>query len=241
MKPIMAAVKHKLAYQFLWIGCYIGIYAFFISLTYWILLATGLMSSSSGSLGCRLWGLAFLQFAVALRFKEDFELFLNIHLTRTRIWAVLASANLIAAFAGTVCIALEKTAIAALNSALGMQSVELLSKTAPYQTGNMGVFFLFFFSALVFLSAAGMLVGSLFYRFGPKSVWFFWLAVSLIPVAAFTWNTAGPAGGSPVAVFSQAWGYLMHFNVPAATASFAGLSIVTGALAFMHIRSLELA
>ena len=155
-------------------------------LLYYVLIKTSVINNSTGSLSYRLWGSVIFQFAISMRFKEDFDFLLTLSNTRNQIFQSFMGIALIFSAFYSALIVLEKVIIDHLNNLLGFHTVkDIFHYLAPYATDNIFIQFVYFFMLCLCCSAFGLLMGSLFYRFGKKFMVAFWLIFSTIPTIAF--------------------------------------------------------
>ena len=186
MNKIVLNIRYKMRYQLSWIAWYLVIYVIIMFLLYIGLIKTSLINISSGSLVYRLWGSVIVQFAWTMRFKEDFDFLLTLSNTRNDIFLSLLGVafGFSAFFSGLIV--LERLIVDHLNNVFGYHNItDPFHFFAPYSTDNLYLQFVFFLVLCVCLSIFGLLMGSLFYRFGKKFTLAFWLMFSAIPVVFF--------------------------------------------------------
>ena len=86
MKKTLMSIQYKTKIHISWAAWYIIIYVTLMPLLYYVLIKTSVINNSTGSLSYRIWGLVIFQFAVMMRFKEDFDFFLTLSNTRKEIF-----------------------------------------------------------------------------------------------------------------------------------------------------------
>ena len=86
MEKVLANIRYRMRYQFSWVGWYMIIYIAVMIMIFYPLIKYSLINAKEGSLAYRLWGLVVFQFAVTLKFKEDFNFFLTLSSTRREIF-----------------------------------------------------------------------------------------------------------------------------------------------------------
>ena len=186
MNKIVLNIRYKMRYQFAWAAWYLVTYLIIIFLLYIGLIKTSLINTSEGSLVYRIWGSIIFQFAVTMKFNEDFDFFLTLSNTRNEIFQSLLGVafGFSAFFSGLIV--LERLIIDHLNNIFGYHNItDPFHFFSPYGTDNLYLQFVFFLVLCVCCSAFGLLMGSLFYRFGKKFTLAFWLMFSSIPMVFF--------------------------------------------------------
>ena len=73
MNKIETNIKYKMSYQFAWVAWSLTIYLIMMFLVFYFLIKFSLINLGEGSLVYRLWVLIIFQFAISMRFKEDFD------------------------------------------------------------------------------------------------------------------------------------------------------------------------
>jgi hypothetical protein len=224
-------------YQSAWVAWYLVIYLLIMLPLYYILIKTSLISSSEGSLVYRLWGAVIVQFAFTVRFKEDFDLFLTYSNTRNEIFQSLMGVVLGFSVFYSGLIVLERLIVDSLNNVFGFHNiVDPFHFFSPYGSDNNFMLFIFFFVLIASFSIFGLLLGSLFYRFGRVFTVAFWLVFSLIPVVLFPlilWSPYPQSG-----LIADTGEFLKNFDVLAGSGILFILAIVFSAAAYLNIRSL---
>ena len=186
MNKILTNIKYYIKVHMIWAAWYLIIAVSVLCLLYYVLIKTSVINYSTGSLSYRLWGAIIFQFAISMRFKEDFDFLLTLSNTRQQIFqSLMGVALLFSAFYSGI-IVLERVIIDHLNNSLGLLLVkDFFHYLSPYATENLFLQFVFFFMLCLSFSVFGLLMGSLFYRFGKKFMLAFWLIFSAIPTVVF--------------------------------------------------------
>ena len=240
MKKILLNIRYKMRYQFTWVAWYLVIYVITMSLVYYGLIKTSLINNSTGSLFYRLWGSVIFQFAISMRFKEDFDFLLTLSNTRNDIFQSLLGVafGFSAFFSGLIV--LERMIVDHLNNVFEYHNItDPFHFFAPYGTDNLYIQFVFFLVLSVCCSIFGLLMGSLFYRFGKKFTLAFWLMFSAIPMVFFPLLLWSLHQRSHLSISITAMGeFLRNFDVLAISGILFILSIVFGATAWVNIRRL---
>ncbi|MFC1724899.1 hypothetical protein ACFL4T_04670 [candidate division KSB1 bacterium] len=240
MKKIASNIKYKMKYQSVWAAWYLGIYLFIMMTLYLALIKTSLISSSEGSFVFRLWGAAVVQFAFTLRFREDFDFFLTYSNTRVEIFqSLLGTAIGFSGFYSGI-IVLEKLTVDSLNNVFGFHNInDPFHFFSPYAADNIYLLFIFFFVLIASCSIFGLLLGSLFYRFGRAFTVAFWLLVSLIPVVLLPLILWYPYPQSDKSgLIANIGEFLKNFDVLTGSGFLFILAVIFGAAAYLNIRSL---
>ena len=240
MNKIFSNFNYKLKYQAPWVLIYLGIFAFVIFIAYFILIQTGVINPLTGSLGYRLFGMVLLQFALSLRFKEDFDFFLTLSSTRKQIFFTLALNSIVYSAVAAIFIVLERLLIDSLNTGLGLVLVkDVFYQFSPYQSRSVFLQFFYFFTLSFCFSAFGTLAGSLFYRFGKKFTITFWLVFASLPSLVLPFALLFfYKGGSLSKAASNLGGFLSSFNVGWASVLSLVFCAVFAAAAYLNIRRL---
>lgn len=240
MRKILFNIKFKMKYQFTWAVWYLFIYGVVMLLLYYALMKTNLISATEGSLVYRIWGLVIFQFAVTMRFKEDFDFFLTLSNTREQFFHSLLGTSVGFSVIFSAIIVLEKVVVDSLNIKFGFQNIsDPLHFFAPYATNNLFVRFVFFLVLSVCCSVCALLLGSLFYRFGRKFTLAFWLFFSSIPIIFLPIVLWSINQRGNLSAFIAATGrFFTSFDVMAASGYLLMLAIVFGFAAFLNIRRL---
>ena len=241
MKPLFTNIIYKLKYQLPWYFWYMGIYLLSISLLYGILIKTGIINACTGSLSYRLWGSGFFLFAISLRFKEDFDLFLTLGNSRKIILLSFTGAAVVEAAVIALMITIEKVIMDVLNRQMLLYVKDFFHTLAPYRAPRLLYTFLFFMSLSIFISMFAILISSLSYRFGNKFTWGFWLSLTLLPVIVVPAAIGFPGDLEAMGIFLRNIGeFLKSFNILRASGWLILLSAAAGTGAFLNIRFLEM-
>jgi len=240
MHKIVMNIRYKLRYQFGWAVWYLVSYVIIMLPLYYILIKTSAINPNEGSLVYRIWGSVIFQFAVTMRFKEDFDFFLTLSNTRNEIFQSLLGVALGFSIFFSCLIVLERLIIDYLNNILGLHNiVDPFHFFSPYRVNNYFIQFVFFLVLCVCLSILGLLLGSLFYRFGKKFILAFWLIFSSIPMIFFplllwTYYRSGQLSG----FITDMGEFLRNFDVLAGSGYLFIPTIVFSAAAYLNIRRL---
>ena len=236
MNKIETNIKYKMSYQFAWVAWSLTIYLIMMFLVFYFLIKFSLINLGEGSLVYRLWVLIIFQFAISMRFKEDFDLFLILSNTRNDIfYSLLGVAFGFSAFFSGL-IVLERLFVDYLNNIFGYHNiVDPFHFFAPYGSVNIYLQFVFFLVFSFCCSVFGLLIGSLSYRFGKKFTLAFWLIFSAIPVMFFPWLF----WHGQVSIFiTDAGGFLQNFDVLVGSGYLFILTIVFSIATYLNIRRL---
>ena len=186
MKNIALNMKYKMRYQSSWVLWALAIIVGVLFLIFYPLIKLDVITENEGSLVYRLWVLLIVQFAITMKYKEDFDFLLTFSNTRLNIF--LSQLGVIWIFNSliSVFIVLEKQIVDHLNNIFGFHKIiDPFHFLSPYGSDNIFMQFFFFLALGVCLSLFGLLMGSLFYRFGKKFMVSFWLIFSTIPTVVF--------------------------------------------------------
>ncbi len=240
MHKIQANIIFRLRYLLTWLSWNMAIYFILVIVTFYVLIQTGIIGVSNGSLVYRIWALVIFQFIISAKFQEDFDCFLTFSNTRQEIFYALGSVAIINSTLISVIIVLEKVMIDLFNGWFGFRDItDPLHAFAPYAVDNIFSLFFFSLSLSIALSFLGMLLGSLSYRFGKLFDYLVWLAVFLLSIVYLPlalWSLYQE--GELTAVFAS-WGeFLGGFNVLANSGYLLLIAIVLGALTFLNMRRL---
>ena len=240
MNRIIQNIRYKMRIQFTFAAWYLVIYVICMLLVSYLLIKTSVISTRDGGLLYRIWGSVIFQFAISMRFKEDFDFLLTLSNTRKDIYYSFLGVTIgfSAFFSGLIV--LERLIVDHLNNVLGYHNIsDLFHFVAPYATDNLFLQFVFFLMLCTCCCMFGLLMGSLFYRFGKRFTLAFWLVFSAIPVAFFPllmWflHQRGHLSRS-IAALGE---FLRNFDLLAGSGILLLLSIVFGAAAYLNIRKL---
>lgn len=230
-----------MGYQLPWAIWAIAIYTITIILVFYPLINYNIINHQEGSFVYRLWFLVIFQFAISMRFKEDFDFLLTLSSTRHNIFKSLVGVSIIFSAIFSSLIVLEQIIIDHLNKIFQFHNiVDPFHFLSPYSADNIFMQFVFFFMLSVFCSLFSLLIGSLFYRLGRKFVVAFWLLFSAIPVIFFPlllwiFYLQGKLNRSLIAID----GFLNNFNLLSGSGILLTLTIVLGMAAYMNISRLS--
>lgn len=240
MKKILFNIRYRINNQLTWIAWYLPIYILVMFLVYFILINTNIINSNSGSIGYRLWSAVIFQFAVSLKFKEDFDLFITLSNSRLEIFQSLLGIVFSFSTFFTILILAEHLIIDYLNNFLGLHNIkDIFHYFAPYSTENLFVQFIFFLLLSTCCSVFGLLSGSLFYRFGKKFTLVFWLIFASIPLVflpLLLWPFS-ENNHLPVTITSLSK-FLTSFNVLAASGYLFVITTILSIITYINIRRL---
>jgi len=240
MNKIQMNIKYKMGYQLPWATLALAIYVVSMFLIYYFLINFSLINQREGSLVYRLWFLIIYQFAISMRFKEDFDFLLTLSSTRSEIFQSLLGVAIFFSAIFSGLIVLERLIVDHLNNVLEFYNIsDPFHFLSPYGTDSILSQIVFFFMICVCCSIFGLLMGSLFYRFGKKFTLAFWLLFSAIPTVIFPlllwiFHLRGHLSMSITAMGE----FLKFFDVMSFSWFFFILSIVFGAAALFNIRRL---
>lgn len=240
MNKIKMNIKYKMGNQLPWATMSVAIYVVTMVLTFYPLIKLSVINHSQGSLVYRLCVLVIYQFAISMRFKEDFNYLLTLSSTRKDIFQshLFVALGFSAFLSGLIV--LETLLVDHLNNVFGFYNItDPFHFFSPYSTEYLFLQFVFFLMLCVCLSVLGLLLGSLFYRFGKKFTVAFWLLSSAIPTVVFPlllwiFHLRGHLSES----LSAMGKFLSNFDVMAGSGILFILSIVFGAAAWLNIRRL---
>lgn len=236
MNKVILNIRYKIGYQLSWVTWYLVIYTMLMFLIFYLLIKFSIINQGEGSLVYRLWGAIIVQFAWTMRFKEDFDFLITLSHTRDGIFLSLVGVAIGFSIFFSGLIVLERLIVDHLNHVFGFHNItDPFHLFAPYARHDVFVQFLFFFVLCVCFSLFGLLMGSLFYRFGKKFILAFWLIFSAVPIVFFPillWR------GQLSESIRAAGAFLNHFDVPAASGFLFIFTIVFGMAAYLNIRRL---
>jgi hypothetical protein len=240
MNKISMTIKYKIGYQLSWAILSLAIYVITMFLIFYLLIKFSVLNHTEGSLVYRLWVLVIFQFAVSMRFNEDFDFLLTLSNTRNDIFQALIGVAFGFSVFFSGLIVLERLIVDYLNNVLKFHNiVDPFHFIAPYGTDNLFMQFVFFLALCVCLSIFGLLMGSLFYRYGKKFTLAFWLVFSSIPTVFFPLLLWVFYLRGHLAMSLTAMGeFLRYFDIMVASVILFALSIVLGTTAWLNIRRL---
>lgn len=236
MNKILLNIRYKMRYQLSWVAWYLVIYALTMFFIFYLLIKFSVINHTEGSLVYRLWGSVIVQFAWTMRFKEDFDFLLTLNNTRNDIFLSLLGVafGFSAFFSGLIV--LERLIVDHLNNVFGYHNItDPFHFFAPYSTDNLYLQFVFFLVLCVCCSIFGLLLGSLFYRFGKKFTLAFWLMFSSIPMVFFPLLLWRGRLSSSITAMGE---FLKSFDILAGSGCLFFLIIVFGTAAYLNIRRL---
>lgn len=240
MNKILANFKFRIGYLQNWLLWNLVIYFTVIFIVFYALIQTDLINKSAGSLVYRIWGLVIFQFVISAKFKEDFDLFLTFSNTRKEIFYSFATVGVAYSALISGIIVLEKIVVDFLNGWLGFKNIiDPFHFFSPYASDNVLLLFLFFWMLSILVSFLGLLLGSLFYRFGKFFRLITWVGIffiSAIYLPLVMWSLYQE--NRLTAVFSTIGEFLGGFNLLASSGYLLMLAILLGAAAFLSMRRL---
>jgi|GEM_PF-2761869 len=232
--------RYKMRAHWIMASWYLGIYILTMLLVSVALIKTSVITPAHGSLMYRIWGSVVFLFAISIRFKEDFEFMLTLGSTRRDIFA--AQLGTVLGFSGifSALILLERVLVDHLNQVLGYVHInDALHLWAPYASGSLWLQFIYFFTLIFCCSAAGLLLGGLFYRLGRWFTLIFWLAFSAVPMLILPmYGWALYQRGEFAQVMSALGITLRGFDVGAASWMMLSVAAVFSAAAWLNTRRL---
>ena len=240
MNKIVSNIRFKMSYQFTWVAWSLAIYLITMFLVFYSLIKLSLINQSAGSLVYRLWFLVIFQFAVTMRFKEDFDFLLTLSNTRNDIFQSLLGVafGFSAFFSGLIV--LERLIVDHLNNVFEYYNIiDPFHFFSPYGSDNIFMQFIFFLVLCICGSMFGLLMGSLFYRFGKKFTLAFWLIFSSIPMVFFPLLLWPIYQDGHLSRSITAMGeFLSNFDVLASSGYLFILTIIFSIAAYLNIRKL---
>jgi hypothetical protein len=174
MKNIAINMKYKMKYQSNWLFWALTIIVGVLFFIFYPLIKFNVIGEHEGSLVYRLWVLLIVQFGITMKFKEDFDFLLTLSNTRSVIFQSQLGVVFVFSSVISLLIVLERQIVDHLNNVFGFHNIiDPFHFLSPYGSDNIFMQFLFFFTFGVCLSLFGLLMGSLFYRFGRNFTWLF--------------------------------------------------------------------
>ncbi len=241
MNKIVLNIRYKMSYQFTWVAWSLAIYVITMFLVFYPLIKFYIISQSEGSLVYRLCAvLVIFQFAISMSFKEDFDFLLTLSSTRHEIFQSLLGVGICFSAFFSGLIVLEQVIVDYFNNILGYHNItDPFHLFSPYCKDNLFLQFVFFLVLCVSCSIFGILMGSLFYRFGKKFILAFWLFFSFIPTVFFPLFLWSLYQRSQLSRSITAMGeFLRNFDVLAISGYLLILTIVFSIAAYLNIRRL---
>lgn len=240
MNRILMNIKYKARIQWMMSTWFLVIYPLSMILISYILIKTSVFSETTGSLVYRLWNCIFFLFATSTKFKEDFDYLLTMSNTRKEIFSSFVSVMFGFSVFFSGLIIFEKILVDRLNYAFGFFNiVDPFHFVAPYASGNVALQFIFFLTFCFVSSIFGLLLGSLFYRFGRKFIVAFWIIFSAIPVVFFPIYLWILHRQGELAIAMKNMGsFFRYFDLLNASGTLLLLSVIFGLAAWVNIRRL---
>lgn len=241
MNRLLKNILYKMTYQFGWAAWYLAYYALAMILVYIFFFKFSVISSESGGYIYRLWGSVIFQFAVTMRFKEDFDYFLVLGNTRNEIFKSLVGVAIGFSIFFSFLITMERVVVDYLNTASGYQNFnDGIHYFSPYTTVSPWMTFVFFLIVCTCCSVFSILAGSLFYRYGKKFTMAFWLLFGSIPTIFLPLSLLSNNLRGKIADTMQHWGRsLMDFNVVSSSGVFLIITLIFAASAYFNILKLD--
>lgn len=188
MDKVLLNMKYKISLHFNWLLWYLAIYILVMFIVYVGLIQTSIISTESGSLFYRIWGVVFFQLGVSLKFKDDFDFFLILSNSRIAIFQSMAGVGISFSVVLSILIILEQVIIDFLNEYFDFQNItDPFHFVSPYLTENLLLQFIFFTMLCICFALFGLLMGSLSYRFGKLFILGSWLVISFVFVLFLPW------------------------------------------------------
>ena len=240
MNKIQSNFKFRMSYLLTWLSWNLAIYLTLIFVVFYALIQTNIIGTSSGSLVYRIWGLVIFQLIISGRFREDFDMFLTFSNTRKEIFYSLSSVIVVNSAIISAIIVLEKIVIDFLNGQLGYNNIiDPFHFFAPYATNNVVLIFIFFLTLSIASSFLGLLLGSLYYRYGKLFTIVFWAIIFLLSIIYLPlqmWSFYQDDRLSDT--FSAMGSFLGGFNVLAISGYLLLIAVALGAATFLNLRRL---
>ena len=123
INKIQSNTNFRLRYLRTWLSWNLLIYLIIVPVVFYILIQTGFVGTSRGSLVYRIWALIVYQFIVSAKFQEDFDYFLTFSNTRKEIFYSLGTAAVVNSIFISLIIVLEKVMIDFLNVQFGYRNI----------------------------------------------------------------------------------------------------------------------
>ena len=219
---------------------YLAIYSVTIFIVSLALIETGVISPTEGSLIYRIWGAVIFLFAISIRFREDFDFLLTLSSTRRDIWAArLITALGFSAFF-SLLIVIERVLVDHFNHTLGFTHItDPFHFFAPYAAQSLPALFVYFLTLNFCCAAAGLFLGSLFYRWGRKFILIFWLVFSALPMIVLPFALWRLYQQDTLSFhLTRVGGYLQTFDVLNASGLLFLVALFFGVATFVNMRSL---
>lgn len=240
MNNIIWSIKYKMGYQLKWAAWSLLSYVLIMFLLYYGLVKFSLINTGSGSFSYRLFVFVIVNFAWTMRFREDFNFLLTLSNTRSDIFKALTGVAFIFSAVFSVLIVLERLIVDRLNLIFQFNNInDPFHFLAPYATDHLLWQFAFFLMLSCCVSLVGLLLGSLFYRWGKRFTLFFWLFVAAIPTVflpLLAWVLYHR--GQLIQTITALGNFLRNFSLPVSAAFLLLLTIVFYLAAVLNIRKL---
>ena len=212
-----------------------------MAIIYIALIKTGVFNEQGGGYIYRSWVATIFLFAIFIHFKDSFDFMLTLSMTRWEIFVGKIETAFTISFIFSLIILLERVVVDRMNNIFNFHNItDPLYFWSPYQTSNLFVMFIYFFMLCLCCSFVGILIGTLFYRFGNKFVTAFWLVFSAIPTVflpflMWTQYKRGVLGENMAALGKN----LATFNVAQASGIMLILSLTIAAFTWLNMRRLS--
>jgi len=240
MNKVILNIKYKFGLHFKWLLIYLAIYILTMSIVYFALIQTSIISAESGGLFYRLWGVIFLQLGVSLKFQEDYDFFLTLSNTRMAIYQSLVGVGVGFSMLLTLLIILEQVIVDLLNGYFGFHNItDPIHFIAPYLTDNLMLQFIFFWMLCICFAVFGLMMGSLSYRFGKFFILASWLLASGLFILFLPWLLwTSYQNGSLSNFTTSITEYFINFDLLINSGYLLILSLGFAFAAFLNIRRL---
>lgn len=240
MNKVLLNMKYKMSLHFNWLLWYLAIYLLIMLIVYWALMQTAIISTQSGSLFYRLWGVVFFQLGISLKFKEDFDFFLMLSHSRMTIFQSLVGVGVLFSVVLSFLVIVEQVVVDRLNSFLGFQNMtDPFFFWAPYQSENLLLQFIFFLMLCICFALFGLMMGSLSYRFGKLFILGSWLVISSVGILILPWFLWRLYQNGNLSSFATAVAdSLGNFDLLVSSGYILILSLVFAGAAYLNIRRL---
>ena len=236
----ITALKYKYRVYGAMAGWYLVIYPITMILVSFVLMKTSVISEQQGSLIYRLGSSVIFLFAVFIRFKEDYDFLLTLSISRRDIFFAQIATTLGFSALFAFLTVVERVIIDHLNQMFGLQNiVDPFHFFSAYAVTDLFLQFIYFLALGFCCSLVGVLLGSLFYRFGKKFTLIFWLLFSamptiILPIYLWALYQRDELGQS----MSALGAYLKTFDVLSASGTLLIITIIVGAATWMNMRRL---
>ncbi len=236
MSRLLTNIKYKARTHFNWSLWFLGIHSATMTITYYALIKTSVISSAEGALFYRLWTALFFLFGTSIKFREDYNFFLSMSSTRQEVYRALTGVTLIFSASFGFLMVLEKHLVDSINRALGfLNPTDPFHFLSPYTSEDIVLPFLFFFTLSALCSLSGVFLGSVFYRFGKKFTLIFWLLFSSIPLLILPLSLLHKNAKENLI---ETWRVLKIFDLASASGLLAGGTLLLAIALYINIRKL---